>query len=126
MSILRQRYLQEYLALRHHYRNMYHSVVQHTLHNYQQHTYFYCWHNNFELCNVTNEQSHKFKDGDMVYLIGFNYFKPCKLTLSDCEHLPLEFKVMMDGIGYETFTEYGCYTTDDTEPSIVLATEEIS
>ena len=33
--------------------------------------YFYCWSNHFELCNVTNEQPPKFKEGDMVYLIGF-------------------------------------------------------
>ena len=70
-------------------------------------------------------QPPKFKEGDMVYLIGFNYFKPCKLTLSNCEYSQhLELKVVMDDGSSETFTENGCYTTDDTEPSIVLATEE--
>ena len=78
----------------------------------------------FELCNVTDEQPHKFKVGDMVYLIGFSYFKPCELTLSNCGYPQLKFKVLMDDIGYETFTEDGCYATDDVEPSIVLATEE--
>ena len=29
----------------------------------------------FELCNIADEQSQKFKEGDMVYLIGFSYFK---------------------------------------------------
>jgi len=70
------------------------------------------------------QQPPKFKEGDMVYLIGFSYFKPCELTLSDCEYSHLKFKVMMDDNNYETFTENGCYTPDDTEPSIVLATEE--
>ena len=71
------------------------------------------------------QQPPKFKEGDMVYLIGFNYFKPCKLTLSNCEYSQhLELKVVMDDGSSETFTENGCYTTDDTEPSIVLATEE--
>ena len=84
----------------------------------------YYYSNRFELCNIADEQSQKFKEGDMVYLIGFSYFKPCELTLSDCEHLPLKFKVMMDGIGYEAFTEDGRYTTYGIEPSIVLATED--
>ena len=70
-------------------------------------------------------QPPKFKEGDMVYLIGFNYFKPCKLTLSNCEYSQhLELKVVMDDGSSETFTENGCYTTDDTEPSIILATED--
>ena len=66
----------------------------------------------------------KFKEGDMVYLIGFNYFKPCKLTLSNCEDSPLKLEVVMDNNDCETFTANGCYTTKDVEPSIVLATEE--
>lgn len=66
----------------------------------------------------------KFKEGDMVYLIGFNYFKPCKLMLTNCEDSPLKLEVVMDNNDYETFTANGCYTTKDVEPSIVLATEE--
>ena len=66
----------------------------------------------------------KFKEGDMVYLIGFNYFKPCTLMLTNCEDLPLKLEVAMGDNDYETFTANGCYTPDDTEPSIVLATEE--
>ena len=66
----------------------------------------------------------KFKDGDIVYLIGFSYFKPCKLTLSDREYSQhLKLKVVTDD-GIETFTKNGCYTPNCTEPSIVLATEE--
>ena len=66
----------------------------------------------------------KFKEGDMVYLIGFSYFKPCKLTLSDREYPQhLKLKVVTDD-GIETFTEDGRYTTYGVEPSIVLATED--
>ena len=84
--------------------------------------YYYSY--RFELSNSDEtSQPHKFKEGDMVYLIGFNHFKPCKLTLSNCEYPPL-LVVVMDGDGYETFTENGCYTTEDVEPSLVLATEE--
>ena len=79
----------------------------------------------FELSNNDNSSKPpKFKEGDMVYLIRFNYFKPCKLTLSNCEYPPLKLEVVMDDNDYETFTENGCYTTKDVEPSIVLATEE--
>lgn len=84
----------------------------------------------FELSNggsANAQQTHKspkFKEGDMVYLIGFNYFKPCKLTLSNCEYSSRELKVVIDDGSSETFTENGCYTTGDTEPSIVLATED--
>lgn len=85
--------------------------------------YYYCS-CRFELSNVTDEQPHKFKEGDMVYLIGFSYFKPCKLTLFGREYSQhLKLKVVTDD-GIETFTENGCYTPDGTEPSIVLATEE--
>ena len=86
----------------------------------------YVYHNNylFELSGANAQQPPKFKEGDMVYLIGFSYFKPCKLTLSDREYSQnLKLKVVTDD-GIETFTENGCYTPDGTEPSIVLATEE--
>lgn len=79
----------------------------------------------FELCDSdVSSQPPKFKEGDMVYLIGFNYFKPCKLMLTNCEYSPLKLEVVMDNNDYETFTANGCYTTKDIEPSIVLATEE--
>ena len=83
----------------------------------------------FELCGSANAQqpykSPKLKEGDMVYLIGFNYFKPCKLQTGFNNGSPMKFKVMVDDMNnFETFTESGCYTTKDTTPSLVLATEE--
>ena len=66
----------------------------------------------------------KFKVGDMVYLIGFNHFKPCKLLTTGDDYLTMKFKVMIDDNTFKTFTESGCYTSKDFEPSIVLATEE--
>ena len=84
----------------------------------------YYYPSRFELSGANAQQTHKFKEGDMVYLIGFNYFKPCKLTLSNCEYSHLKFEVVMDNRGSETFTENGRYLTDDTEPTIVLATED--
>ena len=86
---------------------------------------FYYYSHRFELSGANAQQPQKFKEGDMVYLVGFNYFKPCKLTLSNCEYSQrLKLKVVMVDGSSETFTENGCYTTGDTEPSIVLATEE--
>ena len=85
---------------------------------------FYYYSYRFELSKGSCTTPHKFKEGDMVYLIGFNYFKPCKLTLSNCEYSSLKLKVVIDDGSSETFTENGCYTTDDNEPSIVLATED--
>ena len=87
-------------------------------------TYYYYCSFRFELSGANAQQTHKFKEGDMVYLIGFNYFKPCKLTLSNCEYSSKKLKVVIDDGSFETFTENGCYTTCDTEPSIVLATED--
>ena len=84
----------------------------------------YYYPSRFELSGANAQQTHKFKDGDMVYLIGFNYFKPCKLTLPNCEYSHLKFKVVMDNGGSKTFTENGRYLTGDTEPTIVLATED--
>ena len=80
----------------------------------------------FELCDSTNaKQPHKFKEGDMVYLIGFGCLKPRKLQTGFNNGSPMKFKVMVDDMNnYETFTANGCYTTKDVEPSIVLATEE--
>ena len=85
----------------------------------------------FELSNggsANAQQTHKptkFKEGDMVYLIGFGCLKPRKLQTGFNNGSPMKFKVMVDDMNnYETFTANGCYTTKDVEPSIVLATEE--
>ena len=66
----------------------------------------------------------KFKGGDMVYLIGFNHFKPCELLSTGGDYLTMKFGVMVDDSDFETFTESGCYTNKDVTPRIVLATEE--
>ena len=74
---------------------------------------------------TTPPKTPKFKEGDMVYLIGFGCLKPRKLQIGFNNGSPMEFKVMVDDFNnFETFTESGCYTTTDIEPSIVLATEE--
>ena len=84
----------------------------------------------FELSNggsANAQQTHKspkFKEGDMVYLIGFGYFKPCKLLLADSKLSRLKFKIVMSDGNWETFSENGCYKNYGKEPSIVLATEE--
>ena len=79
----------------------------------------------FELCDSANaKQPHKFKEGDVVYLIGFGYFKPCKLLLADSKLSRLKFKIVMSDGNWETFSENGCYKNYGKEPSIVMATEE--
>lgn len=80
----------------------------------------------FELSNdsANTSQPPKFKEGDMVYLIGFGCLKHRKLQIGFNNGSHMEFKVMVDDGNFETFTESGCYTTTDIEPSIVLATEE--
>ena len=86
---------------------------------------FYYYSYRFELSNNDETpQPPKFKEGDMVYLIGFGYFKPCKLLLADSKLSRLKFKIVMSDGNWETFTANGCYTPKDVEPSIVLATEE--
>ena len=90
---------------------------------------FYHYSYRFELSNgsANAQQTHKspkFKEGDMVYLIGFGCLKPRKLQTGFNNGLPMKFKVMVDDSNFETFTESGCYTTKDFEPRIVLATEE--
>ena len=86
--------------------------------------FYYYYSYRFELSKGSATTPSKFKEGDMVYLIGFNHFKPCKLLTIGDDYLTAEFKVMVDDSNFETFTESGCYTTSDVEPSIVLATEE--
>ena len=91
---------------------------------------FYYHSYRFELSNggsANAQQTHKstkFKEGDMVYLIGFNYFKPCKLLLADSKLSRLKFKIVMSDGNWETFSENGCYKNYGKEPSIVMATEE--
>ena len=88
----------------------------------------YCYYSyRFELSKGSDlsPQHHKFKEGDMVYLIGFGCLKPRKLQTGFNNGSPMKFKVMVDDMNnFETFTESGCYTTKDFEPRIVLATEE--
>ena len=82
--------------------------------------YTYC----FELSKGSATTPSKFKEGDMVYMIGFNHFKPCKLLSTGDNYLTMKFKVIIDDDNYKTFTENGYYTNSDITPSIVLATEE--
>ena len=91
--------------------------------------FYYCSYR-FELSNggVNAQQTHKspkFKEGDMVYLIGFDCLKPHKLVSTDGDgYFTMKFKVMFDDKDSKTFTENGCYTNSDITPRIVLATEE--
>ena len=77
----------------------------------------------FELSKGSATTPPKFKEGDMVYLIGFNHFKPCKLLATSCEHLNGWLKVEK-GDSFRMFTENGYSSVDDATPSLVLATEE--
>ena len=91
---------------------------------------FYYYSYRFELSNgsANAQQTHKspkFKEGDMVYLIGFDCLKPHKLVSTDGDgYFTMKFKVMFDDNDSKTFTEDGCYTNSDITPRIVLATEE--
>ena len=69
-------------------------------------------------------KSPKLKEGDMVYLIGFDCLKPHKLISIGVDYLTMKFKVGVTNGVFETFTEDGKSLTKDTTPSIVLATEE--
>ena len=77
----------------------------------------------FELSD-SSPQPTKFKEGDMVYLIGFGCLKPRKLQERLNNDSAMKFKVEVAKDVFETFTEDGKYLTIDTTPSIVLATEE--
>ena len=88
---------------------------------------FYYYSHRFELSDndsANTQQTPKFKEGDMVYLIGFDSLKPHKLLSTGGDYLTLKFKVIIDEDSSKTFTENGYYTTNDVTPSIVLATEE--
>ena len=90
---------------------------------------FYYYSYRFELSkggSANAQQTHKspkFKEGDMVYLIGFDCLKPCKLLATSCEHLNGWLKVEK-GDSFRMFTENGYSSVDDITPSLVLATEE--
>ena len=85
---------------------------------------YYCSYR-FELSKGSATTPSKFKEGDMVYLIGFDCLKPHKLVSTDGDdYFTMKFKVMFDDNDSKTFTENGCYTNSDITPRIVLATEE--
>ena len=90
---------------------------------------FYYYSYRFELSkgSANAQQTHKspkFKEGDMVYLIGFDCLKPHKLISTGDDYLTMKFRVIIDDDNSKTFTENGHYTNADITPSIVLATEE--
>lgn len=85
---------------------------------------FYYYSYRFELSSDKSLQTPKFKEGDMVYLIGFGCLKPHKLLSTGDNYLTMKFRVIIDDDNSKTFTENGHYTNADTIPSIVLATEE--
>ena len=90
---------------------------------------FYCYSYRFELSkggSANAQQTHKspkFKEGDMVYLIGFDSLKPHKLISTGDDYLTMKFKVEK-GDSFRMFTENGYSSVDDITPSLVLATEE--
>ena len=89
--------------------------------------YYHYYHYRFELSNsgsANAQQSPKFKEGDMVYLIGFGCLKPRKLQTGFNNGSPMKFKVEVAKDVFETFTEDGKFITIDATPSIVIATEE--
>ena len=77
----------------------------------------------FELSGANAQQPHKFKEGDMVYLIGFDCLKPHKLISRGDDYFTMKFKVEK-GDSFRMFTENGYSSVDDATPRIVLATEE--
>ena len=86
---------------------------------------FYYRPNRFELSDSDEtSQPPKFKEGDIVYLIGFDSLKPHKLLSTGDNYLTMKFRVIIDDYDSKTFTENGYYTNADVTPSIVLATEE--
>ena len=86
-------------------------------------SYYYSY--RFELSNNDETpQPPKFKEGDMVYLIGFDCLKPHKLISTGDGYFTMKFKVeVVDGV-FETFTKDGKLRTANATPRIVLATEE--
>ena len=88
---------------------------------------FYYYSNRFELSSggsANAQQPHKFKEGDMAYLIGFDCLKPHKLISRGDDYFTMKFKVEVANGVFETFTEDGKFLTGNATPGIVLATEE--
>ena len=83
--------------------------------------YYYSY--RFELSKGSATTPSKFKEGDMVYLIGFGCLKPCKLISRGDDYFTMKFKVEK-GDSFRMFTENGYSSVDDITPSLVLATEE--
>ena len=86
--------------------------------------YYYSYRFELSKGSATTPQPPKFKEGDMVYLIGLGCLKPRKLRTGFNNGLPMKFKVEVANDVFETFTEDGKFLTIDATPSIVLATEE--
>ena len=78
----------------------------------------------FELSKGSATTPPKFKEGDMVYLIGFDCLKPHKLISTGDDYLTMKFKVEVVNGFFETFTEDGKLRTGNATPRIVIATEE--
>ena len=86
--------------------------------------FYYCS-DRFELSNGGSATTpSKFKEGDMVYLIGFDCMKPRKLISIGDDYFTMKFKVEVVNDVFETFTADGKFLTKDATPRIVLATEE--
>ena len=85
---------------------------------------FYYYSYRFELSEGSATTPSKFKEGDMVYLIGFDCLKPCKLLATGDDYFTMKFKVEVVNDVFETFTADGKFRTKDAAPRIVLATEE--
>lgn len=85
---------------------------------------FYYYSYRFELSDSGTATASKFKEGDMVYLIGFGCLKPHKLLTTSDDYSLMKFKVEVTSNVFETFTEDGKFLTIDVTPSLVLATEE--
>ena len=85
---------------------------------------FYYYSYRFELSKGASTTPPKFKEGDMVYLIGFGCLKPHKLLSTGDAYLTMKFRVIIDDDNSETFTKDGRYLNGDIAPSIVLATED--
>ena len=68
--------------------------------------------------------ANKFKEGDMVYLIGSDCLKPYKLISTGVYYSTMKFKVEVTNGFFETFTEDGKLLTGNATPRIVIATEE--
>ena len=78
----------------------------------------------FELSKGSATTPSKFKEGDMVYLIGFDCMKPHKLISTGDDCFTMKFKVEVVNDVFVNFTADGKFLTKDATPRIVLATEE--